>query len=185
MLAALSEAIEARDPYTRGHSVRVTALAYAVADRLGWSAERLATLRLGGALHDVGKLSVSPRILRKRGPLSTAERAEIELHPVAGVRLIGDYVEARPAVPYVLHHHERWDGTGYPGRLGEAEIPVEARLLAIADAFDAMTSERPYRAAISTARALDELARCAGAQFDPAFTAAFLDVWGRAARAAS
>ncbi len=185
MLSALSEAIEARDPYTRGHSGRVTALAYAVAHRLGWGAERLAGLRLGGVLHDVGKLSVSPGILRKPGPLTPAARREIELHPVAGARLLEDVAAARPALPYVLHHHERWDGTGYPGRLARGAIPLEARLLAVADAFDAMTSERSYRPAVSTERALDELARCAVTQFDPALTAAFLDVWGSAAVAAA
>ena len=184
MLAALSEAIEARDPYTRGHSARVTALAFAVARRLGWGGERLAGLRLGGALHDVGKLAVSPRILRKPGVLTAAERSEMELHPVAGARLLEDLADARPAIPYVLHHHERWDGTGYPGGLAGAAIPVEARLLAVADAFDAMTSERPYRGAVSTEHALDELARCAGTQFDPALAAVFLDVWGSAAAAA-
>lgn len=185
MLAALTQAIEARDPYTRGHAARVTALGYAVAHRLGWSEEQLVALRIGGALHDVGKLSVPLDILRKAGPLTRSERVEIEEHPVSGARLVEQIEAARPALPYVLHHHERWDGAGYPQRLAGTAIPVEGRLLAVADAFDAMTSDRPYRRAISTAAALDELVRCAGTQFDPALTEAFLYVWGRSVRAAT
>lgn len=184
MLEALTQAIEARDPHTRGHAARVTALAYAVAHRLGWSEERLVTLRIGGALHDVGKLSVPLEILRKAGALTRNERAEIEEHPAAGARLVEQIELARPALPYVLHHHERWDGLGYPHRLAGSDIPVEARLLAVADAFDAMTSDRPYRRAISTAAALEEITTCSGSQFDPALAEAFLDVWGGSARAA-
>jgi len=183
MLEALTQAIEARDPYTRGHAARVTALAYAVAHRLGWGEERLVGLRIGGALHDVGKLSVPLEILRKAGPLTRSERVEIEEHPVAGAQLVEQIEAARPALPYVLHHHERWDGAGYPHRLGGSAIPVEGRLIAVADAFDAMTSDRPYRRAISTAAALEEIASCAGSQFDPALAEVFLDVWGGSVRA--
>jgi HD-GYP domain-containing protein (c-di-GMP phosphodiesterase class II) len=177
MLAELSEAIESRDPYTRGHSARVTALAEAVARRLGWDDEQLRSLHMGGTLHDVGKLSVPGRILRKPGPLTPEELAEIRAHPEAGARLIEPIESAHCALPYVLHHHERWDGRGYPHRLAGPAIPLEARVLAVADAFDAMTSHRPYRRALGDDEALAEIDRCAGTQFDPEVVRAFLEVW--------
>jgi putative nucleotidyltransferase with HDIG domain len=177
MLRSLSSAIEARDPYTRGHSLRVTALAEAVARWLGWTESRLETLRIGGALHDVGKLTVPARILSKPGPLTPDEQDAIRTHPAAGARLIEPIRSMRLAIPYVLHHHERWDGHGYPYGLRGAAIPVEARVLSVADAFDAMTSGRPYREALSPQDALRELERCAGCQFDPELTHAFLTVW--------
>ena len=178
MLTALSSAIEARDPYTRGHSARVTTLAEAVARWLGWTEARIETLRIGGALHDIGKLTVPGRILSKPGPLTEEELESIRMHPEAGARLIEPIQAVRHALPYVLHHHERWDGAGYPHRLQGDAIPVEARVLAVADAFDAMTSDRPYRQALSEQHALVELERCSGNQFDPDLTQAFLTVWG-------
>jgi HD-GYP domain-containing protein (c-di-GMP phosphodiesterase class II) len=184
MLAALSAAIEAREPSTRGHGARVSALAVAVARRLGWDEGELAALRLGATLHDVGKLAVPVAVLRKRGALTPEELAQIRVHPSAGARLVASIAAARAALPCVLHHHERWDGRGYPAGLAAEAIPAGARLLAVADAFDAMTTERPYRRALPGARALGELDRCAGTQFDPRLTAAFLDVWGAAARVA-
>ena len=177
MLTSLSAAIEARDPYTRGHSLRVTTLAEGVARLLGWSESRLETLRVGGALHDIGKLTVPTRILSKPGPLTPDELERIRTHPAAGARLIEPIESVRSALPYVLHHHERWDGTGYPDRLGGVAIPVEARVLAVADAFDAMTSGRPYRQAMAEREALKEVERCAGCQFDPEIAHAFLTVW--------
>ena len=185
MLAAVSQAIERRDPYMRGHSARVTTFADAVARQLGWPQPRLAALRAGGSLHDVGKLAVPRRILSKAGPLTAAEFAQVRVHPAAGARLITPIASLRSAVPYVLYHHERWDGTGYPeGRAGE-DIPEEARLLAVADAFDAMTSTRPYRHAWPLDRAFVELERCAGSQFDPRMVESFVAVWrdGALARA--
>jgi putative nucleotidyltransferase with HDIG domain len=167
MLTMLTGAIEARDPYTRGHSSRVTELAEALARRLGWGEERIASLRLGGPLHDIGKLAVSEEVLRKEGRLDADELAEIREHPKNGARLLLRVAALRAAIPYVLYHHERWDGTGYPsGKAGE-EIPLEARVLAVADAFDAMTSDRPYRRALTLEQALAEVDRCAGTQFDP------------------
>jgi HD-GYP domain-containing protein (c-di-GMP phosphodiesterase class II) len=128
-------------------------------------------------LHDVGKIAVDAGILRKPGPLTEAELAHIRIHPVAGARLIDGVADLLPALPYVLHHHERWDGNGYPeGRAAET-IPVEARLLGVADAFDAMTSHRPYRRALTVERALAEVKRCAGTQFDPELARAFVDAW--------
>ena len=178
MLSMLSRAIEARDAYTRGHSARVTALALAVARRLGWSDERLESLRVGGPLHDIGKLGVSRDVLGKRGRLDAEELAQIREHPKIGARILLRAAAFREALPYVLYHHERWDGNGYPtGKAGE-EIPVEARVLAIADAFDAMTSDRPYRRALTRAEALAEVERCAGTQFDPQIAHVFLEVFG-------
>jgi HD-GYP domain-containing protein (c-di-GMP phosphodiesterase class II) len=152
-------------------------IAEGLARKLGWRGERLDALRLGGSLHDVGKIAVSSSVLRKPGPLTEEELAEIRTHPVAGARLIETVEDFRPALPYVLHHHERWDGGGYPHGLSGEEIPVEARLLGVADAFDAMTSDRSYRPALSVEQALAELERCAGTQFDPELTETFVDGW--------
>lgn len=185
MLSMLSRAIEARDPYTQGHSARVTKLAEAVARRLGWNEERLASLRVGGPLHDIGKLGVSDDVLAKKGRLDEDEFAQIREHPKIGARLLLRVAAFREALPYVLYHHERWDGEGYPsGRAGE-EIPVEARVLAIADAFDAMTSDRPYRRALSRRAALAEVERCAGTQFDPAIARIFLELFAEPELAAA
>jgi HD-GYP domain-containing protein (c-di-GMP phosphodiesterase class II) len=178
MLAEISRALEARDRM-RGHGARVTALAEAVALRLGWSPAQIALLRTAGPLHDIGKIAVPASILAKRAPLTPEERVEVEEHPSAGAALVQPIPKARPALPYVLHHHERWDGGGYPAGLSGSRIPIEARVLAVADAFDAMTSTRPYRRALTTEGALEEIARCAGTQFDPTVAAAFLDVWDR------
>ena len=185
MLSMLSRAIEARDPYTQGHSARVTVLAEAIAQRLGWDEERLAQLQVGGPLHDLGKLAISDDVLSKPGRLDENELALIREHPKLGARILFRISSFRKALPYVLYHHERWDGLGYPtGRSGE-QIPVEARVLAVADAFDAMTSDRPYRRALGHEEALAELARCAGTQFDPEIVRVFLEVVGESAPLAS
>jgi HD-GYP domain-containing protein (c-di-GMP phosphodiesterase class II) len=176
-LLALSEAIESRDPYTRGHSARVARMAHAVGLRLGCDEARLALIGLGGALHDVGKLAVSKAVLNKPGPLTPEEVAEVRTHPEIGARLVALDRALRPALPGVLYHHERWDGGGYPtGRAG-TKIPFEARILAVADCFDAMTSDRPYRAALAAEQAIEEVDRCAGTQFDPDVATAFLAAW--------
>jgi HD-GYP domain-containing protein (c-di-GMP phosphodiesterase class II) len=176
-LLALSEAIEARDPYTRGHSVRVARMAREVGVRVGCDQFQLSLLRLGGALHDVGKLVVSDSILQKPGPLTEDEVAEVRAHPEAGARLVALDRLLRPALPGVLYHHERWDGCGYPtGRAG-TQIPLEARILAVVDCYDAMTSDRPYRAALPADDAAAEVDRCAGTQFDPDVAVAFLAAW--------
>ena len=180
MLSVLSRAIEARDEYTRGHSARVTSIADAIARRLGWDDERLDLLQLGGPLHDVGKLAIPDDVLRKPGRLDDDELAQIREHPRLGARILLRLAAFRGALPYVLYHHERWDGTGYPtGRAGE-QIPLEARVLAVADAFDAMTSDRPYRPALSRDEALAEVERCSGTQFDPEIVRIFLDLFSEA-----
>jgi HD-GYP domain-containing protein (c-di-GMP phosphodiesterase class II) len=180
MLATISLALEERD-HTNGHGARVAALAEPVARLLGWDAERLATLRFGAPLHDIGKISLRPELLRKAGPLTIEERVEIETHPSAGAALVAPLSYARQALPYVLFHHEHWDGSGYPSGLRGDAIPIEGRLLAVADAFDAMTSPRPYREALTTDRALAEIAICSGSQFDPTIAEAFLEVWAEEA----
>jgi putative nucleotidyltransferase with HDIG domain len=181
ILSVLTNAIDARDPYTRGHSARVTALAEAVARQLGWSEARLVSLRVGGALHDIGKLAVSDEVLTKRGRLDDGELAEIRQHPKIGAKLLLRVAALREALPYVLYHHERWDGAGYPSGKAREEIPVEARVLAVADAFDAMTSDRPYRRALTREQALAEVERCAGTQFDPTIARVFLELFAEAA----
>jgi HD-GYP domain-containing protein (c-di-GMP phosphodiesterase class II) len=176
-LAALTAAVEARHPHQRGHSARVTLYAEAVARRLYWSPRKLDELRLGCALHDVGKLAVPELVLQQQGSLSPEEEAQLRRHPAEGARLIAGTEAFRRALPYVLYHHERWDGGGYPtGRAGEA-IPVEARLLAVADAFDAMVSSRPHRPALPVEAAVREVERCAGSQFDPELARLFLRTW--------
>jgi HD-GYP domain-containing protein (c-di-GMP phosphodiesterase class II) len=177
ILASLAAVIEARDPYLRGHSARVTAYAEALARRLGWTEPKLDELRLGGSLHDVGKMCVSEDVLRKTGPLEPHEAEEIRRHPAEGVRLIAGIERFRPALPYVLFHHERWDGLGYPTGRGGGDIPIEARILAVADSFDAMISTRPYRPALPIDYALGEVERGAGGQFDPDLAELFLDNW--------
>jgi len=184
MLAAVVRALEERDQ-TQGHGARVAALAEPVARKLGWGPERIAMLRHAAPLHDVGKVVVRAEVLRKPGPLSPEERAEMRTHPRAGASLVLPMRNARHLLPYVLLHHERWDGAGYPCGLGGESIPVEARLLAVADAFDAMTSMRPYRPMRPREEAFAELGRESGAQFDPQMVDAFLAVWQGAAFAAA
>jgi putative nucleotidyltransferase with HDIG domain len=177
ILLLLARAVEARDPCGRGHAARVSTLADATAARLGWDDERRRVLRLGALLHDVGKLAVPEEVLGKPGPLTPEEELTMRAHPRAGAAMVWRVRALRPALPAILFHHERWDGAGYPsGRAGE-RIPLEARLLAVADCFDAMTTDRSYRAAVAPGDALDELERCAGSQFDPDVVPAFLEAW--------
>jgi HD-GYP domain-containing protein (c-di-GMP phosphodiesterase class II) len=165
------------DPTLEGHATRVCSHAEAVALRLGWEGERIDRLRLGAALHDVGKVNVRPEVLAKPGALDESELAEVRAHPVEGAWLIAGVRSLAPALPYVLFHHERWDGTGYPTRRAGSEIPIEGRILAVADAFDAMTSARPYREALAFETAIGEVERCARTQFDPDVALVFLDAF--------
>ncbi|MFF6957900.1 HD-GYP domain-containing protein [Streptomyces sp. NPDC088197] len=169
---ALVQAVEIKDHYTRGHSERVGRASVFIARELGMPEPRVDALRFAGILHDIGKLGVPTRLLRKNGPLTPAERRVVELHPEYGhemVRGIAFLGEARDAI---LHHHERLDGSGYPHGLAGDQIPEFARVVAVADAFDAMTSTRSYRRARPVRAALDELHACAGTHFDPAMVAA-------------
>ncbi|MBT2448145.1 HD-GYP domain-containing protein [Streptomyces sp. ISL-43] len=178
-IRALVQAVDIKDRYTRGHSERVGEASAMIARELGMGEDRLEVVRIAGILHDVGKLGVPTRLLRKDGPLTPEERRIIELHPEYGhemVRGIGFLGEARAAI---LHHHERVDGSGYPYGLTGEQIPVLARVVAVADAFDAMTSTRSYSRARPVPVALAELERCAGAQFDPEMVRALVEAIGR------
>ncbi len=166
-VAMLAEAVEAKDPFLRSHSYDATRHVSAVAKRLGMSRKEREDLVFGSLLHDVGKIGISERILLKPGALTTQERSLVELHPRIGYRIVQQVPILRNVAPAILHHHERFDGDGYPSKLSGEEIPLQARIIAVADAFCAMTTNRPYRDAGSVADALAELERCAGTQFDP------------------
>ncbi|MFF1278676.1 HD-GYP domain-containing protein [Streptomyces marokkonensis] len=179
-IRALVQAVDIKDGYTRGHSERVGRASMMIARELGLDDERVEVLRFAGILHDVGKLGVPTRLLTKNGPLTPEERRVIELHPEYGhemVRGISFLGEARAAV---LHHHERLDGSGYPYGLAGGQIPESARVVAVADAFDAMTSTRSYSRARPVPVALEELRRCAGTHFDPRMVGALVRAIGRA-----
>ncbi len=176
MLASIARALEERD-HTLGHGARVAALAEPVALELGWDRERIRSLRWAAPLHDVGKVQIRPQLLGKSGPLTLEEVAEIRSHPAAGAKLVMPLRRFHDALPYVLFHHERWDGDGYPAGLSGRRIPIEARILAIADAFDAMISPRPYRRALTHEHALAEVEEGAGAQFDPVAAELFVEAW--------
>jgi diguanylate cyclase (GGDEF)-like protein len=171
----LSEAIQAKDPFLRGHSEEVSRYVSAVADRLSIDPKRKEELLFGSLLHDVGKIGISERILLKPGPLSTEERNLVQLHPRIGYRIIHQVPALEPIGLAVLHHHERYDGNGYPAGLRGEEIPIEARIISVADSFSAMTAERPYRPRMSLEEACAELERCAGTQFDPTVVRIFVE----------
>ncbi len=170
--ASLAKAVDARDTYTGSHSTRVAELAAWIAHRLGLDQEHIELTRLAGSLHDLGKLAIPEEILRKPGPLTDPERLVLQRHPEIGHRML-ESLGVDPVAEWVLHHHERWDGTGYPERLSGEEIPLGARIIFVADAYDAMTSDRAYRGRLTPREAIEELERCSGTQFDPAIVAAF------------
>jgi putative nucleotidyltransferase with HDIG domain len=170
----LTQTLVLRDPDNAGHAARVTEIALRLAAAMDVGPARLAAIKAGGPLHDIGKLEVDRAILDKPGALDADELEEIRTHPELGARMLHGIRSLRAALNCVLHHHERWDGGGYPYGLGGDAIPLEARILAVADAYDAMTSQRPYRAARTRAEALAEVERCAGSQFDPQIARVFL-----------
>jgi diguanylate cyclase (GGDEF)-like protein len=172
--ASLARAVDARDVYEGSHSERVAELAARVAQRMGLLQEQIELTRLAASLHDLGKLAVPEEILRKPGPLTDAERLVLERHPQIGYRML-ESLGVTPVAEWVLHHHERWDGTGYPDGLHGEDIPLGARIILIADAFDAMTNDRVYQRKLSTAAALTELEECSGTQFDPSAVAALIE----------
>jgi len=163
----LTEAIQAKDPFLRGHSEDVADYVDAVSRQLGVDDREREQLAFASLLHDVGKIGISESILLKPGRLSPEERSVVELHPHIGFRLVEQVPGMEDIAPVVLYHHERWDGDGYPARLRGEEIPLGARLVGVADAFSAMTEQRPYRDRMSLEAACAELERCAGSQFDP------------------
>lgn len=173
----LANVIETRDPYTAGHLERVRRLALNLSFALNWNTEDIAILELGAILHDIGKIVVPSQVLKKTGPLDKDEWKLMRQHPEAGAKMLECVDHLRAAVPYVLYHHEWWNGSGYPVGLKEAKIPREGRLLAIVDAFDAMTTNRPYHNSMPASEALEELARYRAIYFDPTMVDAFLQTY--------
>jgi diguanylate cyclase (GGDEF)-like protein/putative nucleotidyltransferase with HDIG domain len=170
--ASLAKAVDARDTYTGSHSTRVAELGAWIAAHLGLDVEHVELTRLAGSLHDLGKLAVPEEILRKPGPLTPPERMVLERHSQIGFRML-ESLGVDPVAEWVLHHHERWDGMGYPEGLAGEEIPLGARIIFVADAYDAMTSDRAYRGRLTPSEAVAELQRCAGTQFDPEIVSVF------------
>jgi diguanylate cyclase (GGDEF)-like protein len=171
--ASLARAVDSRDAYTGSHSERVATTAAAIAEHLGLPKDEIELTRLAGSLHDLGKLAIPEEILQKETNLSSAEWLVVQRHPQIGYRML-ESLGVDPIADWVLHHHERWDGSGYPDGLAGDDIPLGARIIFVADAYDAMTSNRLYRTPMSRAAALEEVERCAGQQFDPDVVRAFL-----------
>jgi putative two-component system response regulator len=176
-LTMLANAIDERNAATRGHVERVTGYATAIAEQIGWQGRQLEQLRLGAILHDIGKIIIRESLLFKPGALDSDEWLLIKKHPITGAEMVKEIPFLLPAVPVIRHHHERWDGNGYPDRLNEHRIPPGARIVAVADSFDAMTSDLPYHRARSLEDGLAEVLRCARTSFDPDVTAAFQRAW--------
>lgn len=175
-LTVLANAIEVRDLYTRGHVERVMAYSFAIAEFLAEGVDP-DQLRFGAMLHDIGKLHIRETILRKPGPLSPEEWGEIRQHPRTGAEMIKDIPFLSPALLVIRHHHEWWDGSGYPDGLSGEAIPLAARIVAIADGFDAMTTERPYSSARDLETAYQAIVACAGTRYDPQVVEAFKRAW--------
>lgn len=177
-IQSLADALEVKDPYTHGHSLRVSRYSLAIAQVIGVSPDVLQQIEIGGRVHDIGKIGVREAVLNKPGPLTDDEYHHIMTHPIVGWRILSPLLSDMPmALNIVRWHHEKYDGTGIPdGLIGEA-IPLEARIAAVADTFDAMTSVRPYRPGVALPETLAELRRCSGAQFDPVCVAAFLEAF--------
>lgn len=176
-LVVLANAIEVRDQYTRGHVERVMSYAYAIAENLNDLHVDHDQLRFGAMLHDIGKIHIRETTLCKQDSLSPTEWSEIQLHPSTGVEMIKDIPYLLPAVPVVHYHHERWDGSGYPEGLHGEDIPLVARIVSVADGFDAMTTDRPYSTARSLDQARQEIVNGSGNRYDPFVVDAFLRVW--------
>jgi putative nucleotidyltransferase with HDIG domain len=183
-LRALADALERRDPYTYQHSIRVAAYAESLARRLGLPAEHVELIVSAARVHDLGKISIDNRILFKEGRLTEEERRQVNKHSAAGAELAGQFSMYASGAEMIRHHHERWDGAGYPDGLAGQRIPFGSRIIAVADVYDAMTSDRPYRDALPREVALNELTRGRGSQFDPVVVDAFLEL-DAAASAAS
>lgn len=178
-LVALSSALDEKDPYTRGHSSRVTAIVVAIARSLKAPRDFLEKIRIAGLLHDIGKIGIPESILNNPGKLTALEYYIMKEHPVKGVKIIQAIDGMEDVALWVKHHHERWDGQGYPDGLCGEEIPVASRIIAVADTFDAMVSNRAYRRALTHAKALEILKDVAGSQHDPAITQRFLDLYDK------
>lgn len=176
-IKAITNSIEARDPYTKGHSERVARFSKAIAEELNWDKNEIELIDWGGMLHDVGKIGIPDSILNKPAKLTDDEYNRIKLHPLIGAKIIKDISFLKPVTPYILDHHERFDGKGYPRGVAGKTISIKGRLLAVADSFDAMTNDRPYRKAFKPEDALKEISRNEGTQFDPEVVRAFERAW--------
>lgn len=175
-IGILRQTVEAKDPYTRGHSDRVSEYSVLIGKKLGLDEKTLHILKIGGLFHDIGKIGIPDSILLKESKLSDEEYSQIKNHPMIGVHMLGDAAIFTDILPIVKHHHERYDGRGYPSQLVGDDIPYVARIAAVADTFDAMTSKRSYRDSLPIDVVRAEIERCSGSQFDPNIAKVFLDI---------
>ena len=173
----LRQTVEAKDPYTKGHSDRVSAYSVLIGKYMGLPEEDLKTLKIGGLFHDIGKIGVPDNILLKDTKLTTDEYSEIKNHPSIGKHILSNATIFQDVIPIVYHHHERYDGKGYPEQLAGEDIPLLARITAVADTFDAMTSKRSYREDLPIEKVREEIENCSGTQFDPKIASIFLDIF--------
>lgn len=175
-IQTLRYTVEAKDPYTRGHSDRVSSYAVLIGKKMNLPEEDIKTLEIGGLFHDIGKIGVPDSILLKEAKLTDDEYSEIKNHPLIGKHILSNATIFKDVIPIVYHHHERFDGNGYPKKLAGKEIPLLARITAVADTFDAMTSRRSYRDALPLEVVKNEIQKCSGTQFDPEIVEVFLDI---------
>ncbi len=160
-------AIDEHDRYTGGHSCRVSACSEMLARLMGLDEQTVQTVKTAALIHDIGKIAISREVLRKNGPLDEEEKAQMMMHPITGATMLSGHPDTAHLVAIVLHHHERWDGRGYPTGVSGIDIPLESRIIFVADAYDAMTTARTYGQIVGTRIAIEEIERCAGWQFDP------------------
>ena len=182
---ALAATVDAKDHYTYGHSKKVSDYAVSIAEAMGLSSAKVATIRSAGLLHDIGKVGIPDSILRKKDPLTPEEWEYIKAHPRVGVEILRHVPDLSSCLPAILHHHEHYDGSGYPSGLRADSIPLEARILAVVDAYEAITSQRSYRKQPAPIDAFDELRRCSGTQFDPELVNLFCHTMEQAATKAA
>lgn len=175
-IETLRNTVEVKDIYTKGHSDRVSAYSLLIGEKLNLSPEEMKTLKIGALFHDIGKIGIPDGILLKTDKLTENEYSEIKNHPSIGAHILSDASIFADIIPIVKHHHERYDGRGYPGKLAGNDIPLLARIVAVADTFDAMTSKRSYRQALDFDYTRAEIAKCSGTQFDPSIAKAFLEI---------
>ena len=175
-IQSISSALDAKDPYTHGHSQRVTLYSLILAKEIGLDESKMETIEITGLLHDIGKIGIPESILCKPGKLTDEEFAIMKQHPERGAQMILKISQLETISNWLKCHHEKWNGTGYPSKLKEEEIPLVSRIIAIADTYDAMTSTRSYRVALSHETAIEEIQRCSGTQFDPKLAAKFVEI---------
>jgi putative nucleotidyltransferase with HDIG domain len=174
-IESLNATVEAKDPYTAGHSSRVQRIALSIAAELGLTHKELDALRFGSLFHDIGKIAIPDALLTKPDRLTAEEYDLMKRHSAEGARIVAKFGRLRESVPIIRHHHERWDGRGYPDSLVGEDIPIPAAIAGLADAWDAMTIERPYQRALGPDEALDEVRKCSGTQFVPVVVDAFFE----------